>query len=47
LDGVDEKPYTRTKSLLWEVPKENWIALKKIHQPWNIYIDKDNFFLIE
>ncbi|OBR91231.1 MULTISPECIES: sulfate/molybdate ABC transporter ATP-binding protein [Clostridium] len=47
LDSVEEKTYTKTKSLLWEIPKENWTALKKISQPWNIYIDKDNFFLIE
>lgn len=46
LDNVEEKTHSN-KSLLWEIPKEKWTVLKEIHQPFNIYIDKNNFFLIK
>lgn len=46
LDSVEKKSYNKTKSLQWEISKETWAGLKKVNQPWNIYIEREKLFLI-
>lgn len=47
LNSIEEKSYSKTKSLEWEVPKEMWMTLKNLQQPWNIRINAEKLFLIK
>lgn len=47
LDSVEEKSYSKTKSLQWEITKEMWMTIKNLQQPWNICINKEKLFLIQ